>query len=369
MNRNKIIIWTALLTITTIGGVMLWKTFKSAKGLPVTYQQMAPKVVECMVVEKSDISRRKTFSGVLKSSDSISLVSENHGRIEKINCKQGDFVKKGQLLFQMDSMKAVAELQEAKANLKVLKIDYDRKKNLHRKKAMALSELEKSEGAFLQACGRLKKAQADYTSTIITAPFDGQIGLFSLSIGTHVSPNQELARLISFRPLVVEFQIPESDRNDIKEGQTIDVLSELLDELPVSATITAINPYSDPTTHTVQVKGTLSQESSKLRDGAFAHVTVTLGEAHDCIVVPQEAIIREGDFDYVYKLSDGRASKVEVIIGYHDGSRVQIESGLEPGALLIIDPVEELADGMPVKPVSEATETFSKLPANQRQVG
>jgi membrane fusion protein (multidrug efflux system) len=369
MNRNKIIIWTVVLSVATVGGLYLWKTMQGKKPDTAGYQDMPPKVVECIVVEKSDISRKKTFSGVLKSSDSISLVSENHGRIEKINCKQGDFVKKGQMLFQMDSMRAMAELQEAKANLKVLKIDYDRKKNLHRKKASARSELEKSEGAFLQACARLKKAQADYTSTIITAPFDGQIGLFSLSVGTHVSPNQELARLISFRPLVVEFQVPESERNYIKEGQSIDVLSELLDELPVSATVTAINPYSDPTTHTVQVKGTLSQESSKLRDGAFAHVTMTLGEAHDCIVIPQEALIREGDLDYVYELSDGQARKLEVNVGHHDGSRVQIESGLEAGATLIIDPVEELFDGMPVKPVKETNDTFAKPSANQRQGG
>lgn len=365
-NNNKTMILTGLITLLAIGsvtGVVMLNKNKEEKG----YQQQAPKVVECIVTEKSSISRKKTFSGVLKSSDSISLVSEGHGRIEKINCNQGDFVKKDQLLFQLDSMKAMAELQEAKATLKVAKMAYDRQKILHQKKAGTLAVFEKSQGDFLLACGRLKKAQADYKSTLITAPFDGQIGLFALSLGTHVSPNQELARLISFRPLVVEFQVPESERNYIKVGQSIDVLSELLDELPVSATVTAIDPYSDPITHTVRVKGTLSQESSKLRDGAFAHVTMTLGEAHDSIVIPQEAVIHEGDFDYIYELSDGRARKVEVNVGFHDGSRVQIESGIEAGVTLIIDPVEELVDGLPVKPVAETSETLGQPKANQNQ--
>ena len=359
MNRNKVIMWIALLSIATMGGLFWWNYTDSKTPLSTGYQHAAPKVVECMVAEKSSIARKKTFSGVLKSSDSISLVSEMHGRIEKINCKQGDFVKKDQVLFQLDSMKAIAELQDAKANLKFQKMSYNRHKTLYQKKATSLVNLEKSEGEFLLAYGRVKKAQADYNATQIKAPFDGQIGLFSLSIGAHISPNQELARLISFRPLVVEFQVPESERNYITIGQNIDVLSELLDELPVSATVTAIDPYSDPTTHTVRVKGTLSQESSKLRDGAFAHVTLILGEAHDSIVIPQEAVIHEGDFDYVYELSDGRARKVEVSIGYHDGSRVQIESGIEPGTTLIIDPVEELMDGQPVRPVDENTESFT----------
>lgn len=349
MNRNKIMV--AALIATAGAGLFFWKN--SHRKVTVGIQDMAPKMVECIRAEKSSIARKKTFSGILKSSDSISLVSENHGRIEKINCTQGQLVKKGQVLFQLDSVQVVAAVQEAKANLTASKMAFERQKALWQRKAAAKSTVEKLASEYILAQAKLATAQSQEKATKIIAPFDGQVGIFSLSVGTHVSPNQELARLISFRPLVVEFQVPESEIKYIHVNQNLDVLSELLDELPVSATVTAIDPYSDPVTHTVRVKGTLSEESRKLRDGAFAHVTTVLGEAHDTIVVPQEAVVHEGDFDFLYLLIDDRARKVAVTLGFHDGSRVQIEEGVLPGALVIIDPVEDLYDNMPVRTSSE----------------
>jgi membrane fusion protein (multidrug efflux system) len=354
MSRNKKLLFAIFLGAAVAGLFFLNSKMKSDKSSNKIQQLNNPPIpVESIQIEKSSIARKKTFSGILKSSDSISLVSEGHGRIEKINCTQGQFVKKGQLLFQLDSVQAIAAVQEARATLNACKMDFDRHKSLWLKKAVAKSKVEESASKFILAQAKLATAQSQEKATKIIAPFDGQIGLFSLSVGTHVSPNQELARLISFRPLVVEFQVPESEIKYIYPNQKLEVLSELLDILPVSATITAIDPYSDPVTHTVRVKATLSEESRKLRDGAFAHVTIVLGEAHDAIVVPQEAILRESDSDFVYLLIDGHARKTPVSLGFHDGSRFQVEDGITLGQTVIIDPVEYLYDNAPVSKSSE----------------
>jgi len=348
--KIKKMIWTAVVSLTALGSFMLIKRMWLDPKSDMMSSERPAKMVECIRAQKGSISRKKNFSGTLKSSDSVSLVSEAHGRIEKINCSQGAFVKKDQVLFQLDSTRAVAEVQEAKANLNAAKMAFVRQKALFQKNATSKSALEETANKFVGAQARLSSADSALKATRIMAPFDGQIGLFSLSVGTHVSPNEELARLISSGPLVVEFQVPESEKQYITVGQELDVLSEMLDSLPVSAKVTAFDPYSDPITHTARVKGTVSQEESlKLRDGAFANVGIVLGEAHDAIIVPQEAIAHEGDFDFAYIMLNGRAKKVNVSLGYNDGTHVQIEEGVLEGQYVIVDPVEELYDNMPVR--------------------
>jgi membrane fusion protein (multidrug efflux system) len=315
---------------------------KKNSGTSMSSREMRPIMVEVMQAKASSISRKKSFSGVLKSSNNIVLVSSIPGRIEKINCKPGDLVKKDQLLFQLESDQALATLHEAKATLACAKQALLRAGKLQG--SISRAEREKIANNYVLAQSKLESALSGEKATKIIAPFSGQLGVFSITRGTHLSQNEEITRLVALGELEVEFQVPESDIKHFRVGQNVEVLSESHDDLPVSATVIAMDPYSDHVTHTVRIKAKLSQESAKLRDGAYANVTASLGKADDVITVPKQAIITLGNTNFLFVFDNGRARQVAVICGIDDGVRVQIEDGISLGASIIIDPVESIYD-------------------------
>jgi membrane fusion protein (multidrug efflux system) len=344
INMKKLLV--ILGAATLIAGSIIYMMKKRPDG-SMTARESRPITVEVMQAKPSSIARKKTFSGVLKSAHNIPLVSETNGRIDLINCKPGDMVEKGQLLFQLDSEQAIASVNEAKANFAYTKQALLRAEQLG--SSIAKSQKEKIATECALAKAKLETALAQEKATKIIAPFAGQLGTFSITRGTHVSPNQTITRLVAIGDLDAEFEVPESDIKHFKVGQTIEVLSESHDDLPVSATITAMDPYSDHATHTVRIQAKLGKESRKLRDGAFAKITVGLGQAEDVIAVPRQAVMTAGDTHFVFLFDNGRARQVAIVRGIEDDSRIQIEDGVPMGATIIIDPVENMYDNASVQ--------------------
>jgi membrane fusion protein (multidrug efflux system) len=183
----------------------------------------------------------------------------------------------------------------------------------------------------------------------IKAPFEGEIGLFSISEGAQINPGQEITRLVRSDPMNVEFQVPESEVKDIHVDDEVQVLVEHADVLPVNGVIKAIEPYADPATHSTRVIANLDNSEGKFRDGSFASVTLFLSRDDEAIVVPKESIVHDGDQDFVYIVVNGRARQRPVIISFQDKGKVKIE-GVNEGDVVVTDPVELLVDGIPVQP-------------------
>jgi membrane fusion protein (multidrug efflux system) len=366
MNRNMKIILICVLSATAIGGAVYYFMRKPPEE---AVEKPRTTAVETTQAIQSSIARKKIVSGTLKAAHSVTLVSEIQGRIDKINCSQGQVVKQGDVLFQLDSNQAEARLQEAKAQFTSSKMALDRQKKLMDTKSTSQAAVEKAMSDYLFTLAKVKGADADLKATKIIAPFDGQLGLFNLSVGAHVSPNQELTRLVSFGPLEVEFQMPESEVKHISIGQIVSVLAEGFDLLPVSGTILAVDPYSDSISHTVRVKAILTEESVKLRDGGFAEVTITLGESRDAIIVPKQAIGYSGDTPIVYTIDGNHAREIPVNLGFEDGINVQIEDGVTAGMTIIIDPVDSITDDTLIEvvnlPSKESNDKSSESPKNK----
>ena len=300
-------------------------------------------------VKRGPITQRKEISGTLKAIDTVTLNADATGRIRDIFFKQGTFVKKGKLLVQIDDRKEQAEVNEAHARVKQFQAAYNRAKILVEKKYGTAAALEKAQGELESAKAALEKAKVHLSFTQIRAPFEGDIGFKNISIGAYVSPNQEIATLMRINPIEVEFSVPESYVKDLSVGQDIDVTVEGYDSLPLDAKISAIEPYADPISHSIKIKAQLPNANNDLRPGAYARVMLTLSNDKNAIIVPEAALVREGDQDYVFLIVRGLAYRQAVVKGSEEEGNVQIINGLNEGQTIVVDGASLLMNGSPVR--------------------
>jgi membrane fusion protein (multidrug efflux system) len=316
------------------------------KGAVTPRYRLAP-LVTVVPVQQGKIARSELYAGIVKAENAVYILSEFQGRIKDILFKDGDRVRKGDVLVLMEDSQARAAVQTAEAQLKLQAIERKKNKILVEKHVMSSASLEAYEARYDEAKARLENAKVSLEATRIKAPFDGIMGLLKVSVGSHVSPHQDIARIVSDKRRFIEFQIPEKEVRNVRVGQDLSVLSKGFDLLPVYAKISAISPYSDPGSHTVQVRALL-EEGASLQDGAFAEVRIDLGEEERAVTVPQEAF-ESLDSDYLYVLHDGKAMKKNVVKGYAKDGMVQVVYGLNVGEMVIVDPVSSLNDGVRVR--------------------
>lgn len=342
MSTKQRYIGISILLVTLAGGAW-WKWTKSTKEQQ-NVEQATP--VTLASVKTSDISRKKTYSGTLQASNKVTLVAEEHGRISDIRCQAGSYVHKGDVLFELDPALTDAQAAKAKAADFAARTEWMRHKNLWKEKAASQSKVEQVFAQWRSAKADLAVAVARQKAMKIVAPFDGTVGIFTVTVGTHVSPQQELARLVSSNDLNVIFNVPESDAKYITPGSEISVLSESHDPLPVTGTVSVVDPFSDPHTHTVRVKAHVQSKKTKLQDGAFAQVTVKLENAKNALVVPREALLVEPDGTFVFVAISHEnalyAVKRPVVLGVQSQTHSQILSGIDKNSKIIVDPVGNL---------------------------
>lgn len=353
MRRSQMFLWGFVLISTSVNIGLIyyaWPYLRPSATKTETPGQktIRPLLVQVAVAKKEAFAQKKKFLGTLKAAHVVPIVSEIQGRVTKIAFHQGDYVKKGQLLIQLDDMQPMAQLKEAEAQVKVAQANYGRQKTLFDKGYASQALLDKAEAEKDSALAMRGKAMVQLKLTRILAPFDGEIGLSNLTVGSQVNNNQEITRLVGRDSMIVEFQVAESEVRYIYPDQEVDVVAEGCDTLPIQAKIKAIEPYSDPVAHTVRVKAIFSNPDNKFRDGAFANVTLALATDDQAIVIPKESVSNEGDSAHVFVIKDNTARKKDVILGMEEGDFVQITNGIEEGEVVAVDPVEMLVDGSPV---------------------
>jgi membrane fusion protein (multidrug efflux system) len=307
----------------------------------------SPTVVKVEKAVEGQVPRSETYAGKVHAKSVVPILSEASGRIKEVLFNDGDVVRKGDVLVVMDDGQAKATLSATTAQLKLRRAERAKQQALVKGGSLSKAALEIADAQYEEAMARVENAQLALDAMRIKAPFDGKMGLIRVHAGAHVQPNQEIARIVSMGGAYVEFEVPEREVRHIKLGQEATALSKGFDLLPIALKITAISPYSDPVSHTVQIRASLA-DSKNVQDGAYAEVRINLASDGTGVVVPQEAF-ESLDSDYLYVLFNGRAVKKHVVRGHERDGLVQVVHGVSVGDLVIVDPVSYLTDGLPVR--------------------
>jgi len=331
---------TAALALALLGAGVAAGRAQQDKGPP-------PIAVEAVKAEPQQITEEITVIGTLASNESVIIQPEIAGRVARISFSEGERVKKGQLLMSLDASVQDAELKEAEAALHVSQRNYARAEELLKTGAGAVRMRDEAQGKLEADRARVALMQARLQKMVMTAPFDGVLGLRNISVGAYVTPGQDVVNLENIDPVKVEFRVPETSLRDVKEGQKIRIQVDAFPNAAFTGEVYAIDPRIDAAGRSVAIRARVPNPDGRLRPGLFARVALAVDQRQS-VMAPETAVVPRGNEQFVFRVVEGKAVLTKVTVGLRRNSQVEIRSGVKAGELVVSAGQIKLRDGAPV---------------------
>ena len=291
--------------------------------------------VEAVTLEPEPLARGLQTVGSLRADESVVVRPEVAGRIDRIHFEEGGRVEAGQPLFTLDPSTARAALSEAEANLRNSRSASERAKQLVDQQLIARSDYDTAQAAYGVDRARVETARAALSKMTLRAPFSGRIGLREVSVGDFVTAGQDLVTLVRSDPIEVDFSVPEGALAQVGEGQPIEVTVDAFPGERFSGRVVAVAPSVDAASRSVQLRAQVPNPDLRLRPGQFARLSLDTSAAGEALLVPEQALMQEGDTRFVYTVVDGKATRVEVSTGRRVPGKVEVTEGLQAGDVVI----------------------------------
>jgi membrane fusion protein (multidrug efflux system) len=305
--------------------------------------------VQTVTVTPTQIPRTLSAVGSLESPQSTELAAERAGKLVFLDVPEGQEVKAGHVLARLDYEQAQATVDIARARFKNAQETLARLKTLSAR-ATSQQALDDAQAELEAAEGQLEDAKVALSKTTITAPFAGVLSLRQVSLGAYLDAGDPLVRLTQIRPLHLLFSLPQRFVSQLKLGQTVRGAASNCEE-KFTAQVSAIDPFLDPATRSVRIQAIVPNESGRLLPGMATAVRLEIENIPDALLIPQEAVIRQGTKRLVYTVEpDGYVQSKEVILGLFFVEQVQVEDGLEAGAVVVAVGHQKLRPGAKVDP-------------------
>jgi membrane fusion protein (multidrug efflux system) len=360
MNKSAIIA-TATLCVAIAAGAGFWFGAQRARSRPAAATVAAvqpkggaaasggaPMAVEAARVARQPLPQTITAVGSLRSDESVTLRPEVAGRVNAILFKEGQNVRQGMTLVRLDPAINAAEVQQAKANLTLAKSKYDRAVELSQRNFISGQAKDEAENNLRVAEAAVALVEARLAKTEIKAPFSGVIGLRVVSVGDYVKEGADMVNLESIDPLKVDFRVPETYMRQVQPGQTLTVTLDALPGRKFDGKVLAVNPLVVAAGRSVVIRAIVRNADTSLRPGMFTRVNLITKDEKDALVVPEQAIVPQGDEQFVFRVVDGKAARVKVDIGQRRDGKVEVLKGLDVNDMVVTAGQLKLREGMPV---------------------
>jgi membrane fusion protein (multidrug efflux system) len=305
-------------------------------------------MVEAITATTAPMPQSITAVGSLRSDESVTLRPEVAGRVSAIGFQEGRPVVKGVTLVKLDPAINEAEVLQAKANLTLAKAKYDRAVDLQKQGFISGQARDEAENNLKVMEAAIALAAARLAKTEIKAPFSGLIGLRSVSVGDYVKEGQDMVNLEAIDPLKVDFRVPEIYLKQVQVGQKLEVSLDALPGRKYEGTVSAINPLVDAAGRAIVIRAQVRNADTALRPGMFARVKLLTKDDRDALVLPEQALVPQGEEQYVFRVIDGKAARTKVELGQRRDGRVEVVKGLSPGETIVTAGQLKLRDGTPV---------------------
>lgn len=370
-------VWLILLLLAGGGAYLLYPrmTQSAAKGDAKKQTKggdaSRPVPVVAALAHRGDMPVYLNGLGAVAPLNIVTVRTRVDGEIIKVLFSEGQFVKEGDPLIEIDPRPFQVQLEQAEAQkgrdqsqLASARLDLDRYKALMVQDAIPKQQLDTQQALVNQVNGALKSdeanihaAQLQLTYSHIIAPQSGRIGLRMVDKGNIVKANDPtgLATITQLQPIAVIFNIEQGYVADVmkkmRAGVTLPVYAmdkDLKTRLAVGKLLTVDNQI-DPTTGTLKFKAEFANDDLKLFPNQFVNARLLVDTRHGAVIAPSAAVQRSPQSTFVYVVKDDNTVEVRnVTVGITEGDNVSVEQGLEAGERLVIDGIDKLQQGSKV---------------------
>lgn len=306
----------ALGVFVLIFAAMIFMNQMKAKGIAefLANKPETASPVTAMTVAASEWTPVIETTGLVRPNQGAMLSSQNAGTVARVLVSNGQQVKKGDLLVELDSSVERASLAAAEAQLPSLRATYQRYASLIASGSVSRQELDSAKAAYDAQAANINSLKAAIERRQIVAPFDGKAGIVKVNVGQYVNVGTEIVRVEDRSSMKVDFAIAQNLLDRLHVGQKVTATADARKGETFAAKITAIEPAINTSTGLIDVQATFEPEDgAKLLSGMFTRLNVALPTEHSQIVVPQVAVSYNmyGESLYVLtKLSDEEVEKL-----------------------------------------------------------
>jgi multidrug efflux system membrane fusion protein len=365
----------AILALVAVG-VFLVGCSSSADSKQQKAQAAAPRAVSVATaqVQRQDVPVYLSGLGAVTAFNTANIKSRVDGQIMKVNVREGQNVKQGELLIEIDARPYQAQLDQVQAQLfrdqaqlRDAKLNLDRYTSLIPSGSIAQQQVDTQKALADQLEGTVRTDQAQIETAKlqivychITAPFDGRVGLRQVDSGNiaHASDANPMLILTQLQPIAVIFTLTEDVLPNVSKHMqqgtlVVDAFSRDDQTKLASGKLQTIDNQIDPTTGTAKLKAVFSNTDNQLWPNQFVNADLLLETRKNSTVVPTAAILRGPQGTYVYAVNPDKTVQDRVVtISLTQGDTTVITSGLNPGDTVVTDGQDKLQRGSRIEPRS-----------------
>jgi membrane fusion protein, multidrug efflux system len=349
VTRNGLVI-VALAALVLIGGA--WYLFAGDKSAPGARGPNAGASRAAAVVTAHPARKEFAYEvealGTLRANESVDITAKVADRVAAIHFNEGQQVRKGSLLIELDNTEARADLAAAEAAASDSRSQYKRSQELFATKALSEAQLDQLQATLLANEARVAAARSRLADRVITAPFNGRVGLRHVSLGGLVNPGAVITTLDDLSVVKLDFSVPEQFLSTLQPGLTVQARSTAYADSTFDGHVASVDTRVDPSTRSVAIRALIDNRDGRLRPGMFMTVKLVRPEGQ-ALMLPEQAIVPENEQHFVYVVADGKAQKREIKIGRRRPGEVEVLQGLSADDGVVIDGTQNLRDGVPVR--------------------
>jgi membrane fusion protein (multidrug efflux system) len=291
--------------------------------------------------------------GTARANEAVEITSKVTNLVTAIRFREGEQVRRGAVLVELDSVETRADLAAARAALTETESQLKRSRELFATQALSQAQLDQLAATRSANQARVTTAESRLADMVIRAPFDGRTGLRRVSLGSLVTPGTVITTLDDMRLIKLDFSVPETFIAVLVEGLPVSARSVAFPDREFSGKVVSIDSRVDPTSRSVIARAELPNPDGLLKPGMF--LTVRLKEKRTAVVmISEQALVPEEGRQFVYVVVGGRAQKREITIGRRSPGKVEVVTGLTPGETVVVEGTQKVRDGGPVREVSHA---------------
>src|SRR5262245_6304883 len=344
----------------------LGRSGQSSDAADAIHNQSVP--VSAAPAKRGALNLYLTEIGTVTPFKTVTVHTRVDGELVRVLFKEGQMVKQGDLLaeidprpFQVQLTQAEGQMARDRASLVNARSQLDRYKQLYAQNIVAKQDLDNQlsqagqyEGAVKNDQGLIDSAKLNLTYSQITAPISGRVGLRLVDPGNivHAADTQGLLVITQLQPIAVIFSIPEDDLPRVETAirttpqLPVQAYDRSLKTMLATGTLLTLDNQIDQSTGTVKLKASFPNEDNALFPNQFVNAKLLVETKHDAVLIPSAAVQRSSQGSFVYVVKPNQTVDMRMVrVSAAQNGTAAIESGLSPGELVVVDGTDKLRQG------------------------
>jgi membrane fusion protein (multidrug efflux system) len=290
--------------------------------------------------------------GSAVANESVEITSKTSNIVTAVRFQEGQLVKRGQILVNLDDAQTKADVAVAEAALAESENQFKRSRNLFSTQALSQSELDQIEATHKANQARVIAAQARLNDQVIRAPFAGRTGFRRVSVGSLVNPGTIITTLDDSSLIKLDFTVPQIYYFALRSGLAVEATTSGLPNRVFEGKVATLGSRIDTVSRSVMVRAEVPNKDGILRPGMFMTVKLRT-EPLPALLIPEQALVPEQGQVYVYVVQDGIAAKTPITIGRRRPGEVEVITGLKNADRVIVEGTQKVRDRGKVYEVNE----------------